>query len=93
MSDTKRWIKRAETYRYSQDDRTKQWKYEKSLEPTINAFLDDCKQTNLVVGQFNLELEPWRMAAIMSFRKYQLKLHVNTLEGDLTEISLTKKLH
>ncbi len=93
MSDTKRWLRRAETYRYSQDDRTKQWKYEKLLEPTINAFLDDNKQTSIVVGKYKLETEPWRMAAIMAYRKFNLKLVEKQLEDEQTEITLVKKMH
>lgn len=91
MSDTKSWLKRAETYRYSQDDRTKQWKCEKKLEPIINAFLDDPKQSTMVVGSYNLELEPWQLAAIISFRKYNLKIQEKTLVDNLTEITIVKQ--
>ena len=91
MSTTKSWLTRAETYRYSQDDRTKQWKCEKTLKPIIDAFLDDSKQSTIVVGSYNLELEPWQLAAIMSFRKYNLKIHEKTLIDNMTEITLIKQ--
>ena len=91
MSDTDEWLKRVETYRYSQDDRTKQWKCEKILTPIIDAFLDDAKQHTLVVGPYNLELEPWHLPAIVSFRKYNLKVQKKDLGDDLSEITLIKQ--
>ena len=91
MSDTGGWLKRVESYHYSQDDRTKQWKCEKALKPTIDAFLDDAKQATLIVGQYNLELEPWYLPAIISFRKYNLKIQKKDLSADLTEITLVKQ--
>jgi hypothetical protein len=91
MSTTKSWIEHAEAYRYSQDDRTKQWKYEKSLAPTINAFLDDVKQNSLIVGQFDLKKEPWRLMAIIAYRKYNLKIMEKTINENLVEISVVKR--
>jgi hypothetical protein len=91
MSNTKAWLKHAETYKYSQDDRTKQWKYEKELTPEFNRFLDDNKQNSMVVGQYNLKLEPWRLAAIISFRKYNLKISKKNIDDDITEIIVTKQ--
>ncbi len=74
MSNTDSWAKRSESHRYSQDDRAKQWKFEKELATKVEPFIDDAKQNSLVVGKFNLDAEPWRMAAVVSFRKYQLKI-------------------
>lgn len=89
MSNTSSWAKRAETHRYSQDDRMLTWKFTKELEPLVNKFLDDNARQILVVGLYNLDKEPWRMAAIISFRKYQLKIIEKIVDG-LTEVSLYK---
>ncbi len=92
MSNTDSWAKRAESHRYSQDDRGKQWRFEKELATKIDPFIDDAKQTSMVVGTYNLELEPWRMAAIISFRKYNLKiLEKAVLNTETTEITLVKQ--
>lgn len=90
MSNTDSWAKRSETHRYSQDDRTKQWKYERELSKVVDPFIDNLNQSSLVIGQFDLEKEPWRMAAIMSFRKFSLKV-VEKPAGDLVEVSLVKQ--
>lgn len=91
MSNTDSWAKRSETHRYSQDDRSKQWKFEKELATKVNPFIDDMKQNTFVAGQFNLDLEPWRMAAVVSFRKYNLRILEKKLDSGLVEVTLVKQ--
>ncbi len=92
MSNTGSWAKRAESHRYSQDDRGKQWRFEKELSIRIDPFIDDAKQTSIVVGTYNLELEPWRMAAVISFRKFNLKILEKEIPNtENTEITLVKQ--
>ena len=91
MSNTDSWLKRSESYRYSQDDRTKQWKFEKELTAKVEAFVDDIKQNVLVLGQYNMDLEPWRMAAITSFRKYNVKILEKKQANGLIEVQLVKQ--
>lgn len=91
MSNTDSWAKRSESHRYSQDDRTKQWKFEKEINAKVEAFIDDIKQNVLVLGQYNMNLEPWRMAAIVSFRKYGVKILEKKQENGMIEVSLMKQ--
>jgi hypothetical protein len=91
MSGTSSWATRSENYRYSQDDRAKQWKYEKELTPKVEAFVDDLKQNSLVLGKFNFELDPWRMAAIYGLRKYNVKILEKACEEGLTEITIVRQ--
>lgn len=91
MSNTDSWAKRSESHRYSQDDRTKQWKFEKEINAKVEAFIDDIKQNVLVLGQYNMNLEPWRMTAIVSFRKYGVKILEKKQENGMIEVSLMKQ--
>ena len=90
MSNTNCWVKRAQRYRYSQDDRTLAWKFRQEIEPKINAFLDDQRQTTYTCGVFDLTREPWRMAVYLDFRKYGVKIQEKQVEN-LTEVILIKK--
>ena len=90
MSNTDCWVKRAQRYRYSQDDRTLAWKFRQEIEPKINTFLDDPQQMAYVCGSFDLTREPWRMAVYLDFRKYGVKIQEKQL-GALTEVILIKK--
>jgi hypothetical protein len=74
MSNTSAWKDRLAKHRYSQDERALQWKFEKEIGPKIEAFLDNAKEQTFTFGTYNLEIEPWRMAAALSFRKYNLKI-------------------
>ncbi len=89
MSNTSSWIERSETHRYSQDDKSLAWKYQKELEPIVDKFLADYTQQRLIIGTFNLEKEPWRMISIIYFRKYQIKIIEKVVPAG-TEITLTK---
>jgi hypothetical protein len=91
MSNTISWTKRAQNYRYSQDDRTLSWKFRNELEPLVNSFLDNPIQQSYTVGTYNINKEPWRMAAIVDYRKYSLKIIEKKVDGDNTEITLVKK--
>lgn len=91
MSDTLCWVKRAQKYRYSQDDRTLSWKFRNELEPLINSFLDNVTQQSYAVGTYNLNKEPWRMASIVDYRKYGLKVVEKKIDNDSTEVTLVKK--
>ena len=90
MSNTDCWVKRAQRYRYSQDDRTLAWKFRQEIEPKINTFLDDPQQMTYVCGSFDLTREPWRMAVYLDFRKYGVKIQEKQL-GAITEVILIKK--
>jgi len=89
MSNTSEWMNRAEKHRYSQDDRTKQWKYEKELTPQIDAFIEAPQVNTLNLGTFNFNLEPWKLAAIMSFRRFNLKVNFKNIE-EHTEVIIAK---
>lgn len=73
------------------DTRHLQYRFEKEIEPAVNAFIDDFKQTSFVVGSYDLTAEPWRMASIIAFRKFNLKI-LEKRDGatGLTEITLVK---
>ncbi len=90
MSSTDFWAKKSETHRYSQDDRSKQKKFEKELTEPINKFLDS-DQKSMVVGQYDLELEPWRIAAVVSFRKFGLKILEKQLDSGLVELTVVRQ--
>ncbi len=91
MSNTVNWVKRAQTYRYSQDDRTLSWKFRNEIDSAINAFLDNISQQNYTVGIYDLNKEPWRMAAIIDYRKYGVKVVEKKTDNNHTEITLVKK--
>ena len=93
MSDTSSWQNRIANYRYSQDDRALSYKYTKEIEPIIDAFLDDIKIKKQVIGTFNTKLEPWRLLAIASFRKYGIKVRESIADPatpDLVTITVIK---
>lgn len=92
MSNTNSWLNRMEKHRYSQDDRTLSYKYQKEIEPKIDLFLNDFKISQLNLGPFNLNLEPWRLISIIEFRKYGLKIteSVDLNDKNLTLITLSK---
>ena len=98
MSNTTAWKDRLAKHRYSQDERALQWKFEKEVGPKIEAFLDNTKEQTFAFGTYNLETEPWRMAAALSFRKYNLKILETDVQVDAgdakqsaTEITLVKQ--
>jgi hypothetical protein len=74
MSNTDQWQRRLDLHRYSQDDRALSYKYQRELEPIVNAFMDDVKQKTLILGSFDADKEPWRLLAINNFRKFGLKV-------------------
>ena len=90
MSTTKSWLKRSQEHRYSEDDRTKQWKFEYALKAQVDPFLADPQCKSIVLGQYNMELEPWRMAAIASFRKFGVKV-IEKKVNELLEVTLLKR--
>jgi hypothetical protein len=91
MSNTTSWFNRiGGGYRYSQDERTLQYKFEKQITPLVNAFLDNPNAQTYDFGTYNLEAEPWRVAAAISFRKYNLKILEKEIDG-MTEITLVKQ--
>ena len=93
MSNMHEMRQRMATHHYSQDDRTLAYKYQKELEPVINKFIDDFKETNFFLGTFNLAKEPWRLVSVGELRKFGLKLleKPNAANKDLTDLSFTKK--
>jgi hypothetical protein len=89
MSNTREWSDRLALHRYSQDERALSYKFIREISGRVDAFLDDATTKSLVVGSYDLEKEPWRLAAVGDFRKYNLKLREKaTAEG--TELSLHK---
>ena len=90
MSTTTSWLKRSQVHRYSEDDRTKQWKFEYELKARVDPFLSNPQSKSLLIGSYNMELEPWRMAAIASFRKFGVKVIEKKLD-DLLEVTLVKR--
>lgn len=92
--NTVSWLKRAETHRYSQDDRMLSYKFGQELAPKINSFLDDAKSKELVLGTYNLTKEPWKLIAINEFRKFGVKIiekSIETVDGEIVTITLVKK--
>jgi hypothetical protein len=90
MSEQAGWAIRSQKTVSASDHRVLQWRYEKELEPTINSFLDDSSKPSLVIGSFNLDTEPWRLSAVISFRKYNLKILEKKTE-EITEITVVKQ--
>jgi hypothetical protein len=91
MSDTASWAKRSTTHRYSQDDRAHAWRFRLEIDPTINAFLDNLGQQVLVLGTYNFVKEPWRMAPIVDYRKYGIKIMEKKVDEENVQITLVKK--
>jgi hypothetical protein len=91
MSNTASWAKRSTSYRYSQDDRTKAWRFGQEIATIINNFLDDNAAKQLVLGTYNFVKEPWRMAPVVDYRKYGIKIVEKKTDDENTEIILIKK--
>ena len=90
MSSTHDWIKRSDEYHYSQDDRTLAYKYQQEITPKIDAFLNNVQTQSIEFGPFNLDLEPWRAASIVDFRKYGIRIITKTNEENLVTFVLVK---
>jgi hypothetical protein len=91
MSNTASWAKRSATHRYSQVDRAHAWRFRAELDPTVNAFLDNLGQQVLTLGTYNFVKEPWRMATIVDYRKFGIKIVEKKTTDELVEITLVKK--
>jgi hypothetical protein len=91
MSNTASWAKRSTTHRYSQDDRMKAWKFGQEIAIPLNAFLDDIATKQFVLGTYNFVKEPWRMAPVVDYRKYGVKIVEKKIDDENTEITLIKK--
>ena len=91
MSDSKEWIQRIETYRYSQDDRAKAGKYAKEYDQKVKDFLSNFKEKVLECGEFDVKKEPWRLLALAGFRKYNLKFVQKPGDKGLMKVSLVKQ--
>jgi hypothetical protein len=94
MSTTNKWMSRLDNYRYSQDERMLTYKFQKELEPVFTSFTNDNATKSLVVGNYNLENEPWRSVAIKYLaRQFGLKVtdKPNSTEDANIEFTVTKQ--
>lgn len=90
MSNTAEWSKRLATHRYSQDERSLSYKFVQELQPTVESFLNSSNKT-LSVGVFNIQQEPWRVLAVLEFRKYGLKMVEKYISDNEIELILRKQ--
>jgi hypothetical protein len=91
MSNTDEWQNRLARHRYSQDDRSLSWKFQKELDPKVNAFLDgDVKEKSLSLGSYDLQREPWRLLAVNEFRKYGLKVVAKEVASVVNQDAVTQ---
>lgn len=92
MSATNSWANRMERYHYSQDDRALGYKFKKELEKKFDDFIADAKVQSLVLGEYNVQKEPWRNMAIVELaRERDLKVIAKEKEDPLLEFTIVKK--
>jgi hypothetical protein len=91
MSKTKTWNRRLQNHSYSLDDRNLSYNFSKNLEKDILKFLDNHEAHTMLIGEFNIEKEPWRMLAINDYKKFGVKILEKPINDKLTEIHLIKK--
>lgn len=93
MSASREWTKRQDRYHYSQDDRTLSYKFKKELDPMVDKFIDTPGELSVLIGSFNIAVEPWRLLSVNDFRQLGLKVVERKNEKDpaLTDLFLVKK--
>jgi len=77
------------------DDRKLSYNFKKEIEPKVDAFLASQDKT-LLIGNFNISKEPWRIMALSEFCRLGLKLQTKELPSAdskdlLTEVTFIKK--
>jgi hypothetical protein len=93
MSNTVEWQRRQEIHRYSQDDRHLAYLFTTKLDPLVTVFLTQGKDKHMVVGTYDIIVEPWRLLAVAGFRKYGLKVRQvinDPLKPNMITINLVK---
>lgn len=85
MSQTKEWVNRYNNRHWSQDERALSSKFQKEVDTKIDDFLG-ARENSLLLGEFNLDQEPWRVLALNDFKKYNLKIF-----ADGNKLYLVKK--
>lgn len=92
MSNTAEWANRQRDHRYTYDERRLIANFERELDPIIGLKMINPEIRDFLIGSYDLVKEPWRMIAIMSFRKLGLKFVTKLLPNGSTEITARKEM-